>query len=145
MSENADMVDLERLRDNFSMLLEELEQKRARLQEIEAEVADQSHELDARKNLIEELQQTVAIWKEKYTSLNSRNSSSEPPVSTALPELTEEELQSLESVKDVSADHADGTVAIDMRKALLDAQKLARSPEGLSSAPRSALNRAKTC
>ena len=142
MSENADMVDLERLRDNFSMLLEELEQKRARLQEIEAEVAAQSHELDARKNLIEELQQTVAIWKEKYTSLNSRNSSSEPPISTALSEPPEEELQSLESVKNVSADH--GTVAIDMRKALLEAQKVARSPEGLSSEPRSAVNRAKT-
>ena len=103
----------------------QLEEKRNVISELEAYI-------DRHVNTLADLKESVATWKGKYAA----------PTATDLTKLLAEEPQPLESVEDISADYADGTVAIDMSKALFEAQKVARSPGGLSSEPRSAVNRA---
>ena len=216
MSENTRAANLERristtrerLTDlltewgaDFSMLPKELEEKRVRLQEVEAAAASQPHALeaaraalDARESLIEnlrgeaeraqvleaqleekrkviskleayierherkviskleayierhvsaltELRQSAANWKEKYAALNSPNPSSDATTISDLPQLAEEETEILENVEDVSADRTYRIAINEMRQRLMEANKVARSPKGLSSKPGSALSR----
>ena len=93
-------------------------------------------------NTLAELRQSVANLKVKSASRNSPDPSSESIITVAIPGLTEEE-QAPESAEEVSGELADGTVAMNMCKALSEAQRVARSPEGLFTEPRSAVNRAK--
>jgi len=137
------MAELEAVRaelDARKSLIESLRGDAGRAQALEAQlekkrdvISKLEAYIDRHVNTLADLQESVATWKGKYAA----------PTSTDLTELIEEEPQPLESAEDVSVGHADGTVAIDMRGALLEAEKVARSPGGLSSEPRSAVNRAK--
>ena len=94
----------------------QLEEKRAVIAKLEALI-------DRHAKSIVELQQTVGSWKAKYATLKSRDFAVESATSPALPELTGEELQSLESAEDVSGELTDATISIDMRKSLLKTQQ----------------------
>jgi hypothetical protein len=137
------MAELEAVRaelDARKSLIESLRGDAKRAQALEAQLEEKRDVIskleayiDRHVNTLADLQESVATWKGKYAA----------PTSTDPTELIEEEPQPLESAEDVSAGHADGTVAINMRKALLEAEKVARSSGGLPSEPRSAFNRAK--
>ncbi len=94
----------------------QLEEKRAVIAKLEALI-------DRHAKSIAELQRTAGSWKAKYAALKSRDFATESATSPALPELTGEELQSLESAEDVSGDLTDATVSIDMRNSLLNIQQ----------------------
>ena len=94
----------------------QLEEKRAVIAKLEALI-------DRHAKSIVEWQQTAGSWKAKYATLKSRDFAAESATSPALPKLTGEELQSLESAEDVSGELTDATISIDMRKSLLKTQQ----------------------
>lgn len=147
------MAELEAVRaelDARKSLIESLRGDAARALALEAQLEEKRNVIskleayiDQHVNTLVDLQESIATWKGKYAAPTSRSSSSDPLTSTDPTELIEEEPKPLESVEDVSTGHADETVSINMRKSLFEAQKVARSPEGLSNKPRSAVGRSK--
>ena len=97
----------------------QLEKKRDVVSKLEASI-------DRHVNALAESQQSVTTWKEKYASLKSSNPSSDATTTPVLPELTVEELQAQKSAEVVGSD---GTVAIDMREFLLEAEQMVGTKE----------------
>ena len=75
--------------------------------------------VDRHAGSIAELQQTSASWRAKYAALKSQNAALKSGTSPALPGLTGDELQSLDSAEDISGELTDETVSVDMRESLL--------------------------
>ena len=94
----------------------------AQLEEKRDVIAKLERSIDRHVDSIAELQQTVVSWRAKYAALKSQNLSAESGTSPALPELTGDELQSLDSAEDVSGELTDATVSVDMRKSLMNTQ-----------------------
>jgi hypothetical protein len=73
---------------------------------------------------IAELKRSVDTWKRKYQAATGAN----PTGTATLPGLTETDVRVIEHLeKAVEAGNSDATVAIDMRRALLEARRAAQA------------------
>jgi len=94
-----------------------LEQKREVIAELEASLNRHVH-------TITELKRSVDTWKRKYQAATG----AAPTGTATLPGLTETDVRVIEHLeKAVEAGNSDATVAIDMRRALLEARRAAQA------------------
>ena len=92
-----------------------LDEKREVIEQLEASI-------NRHANTIAELKRNAETWKRKYNSLKGA-----PPTetSTQVPALTETDVHAIQQLEKAAAGPADATIAIDMRRSLLEARRAA--------------------
>ena len=102
--------------DRARALEAQLEEKRDVISRLETSI-------DRHVSSIAELQETVAVWKAKYSELKMKKpavGSASLPASSAPSEAS---LHSLEDIEDLSGDLTEATISVDMRETLLKSQQ----------------------
>ena len=100
--------------DRVAALEAGLDEKREIIRQLEAT-------LNRHSNTIIELKRTGEAWKRKYQSVKGNSSTAETSVS--LPELSETDVRAIEQLEKTANAKPESTIAIDMRRSLLEARR----------------------
>jgi len=103
--------------DRGAALEASLEEKREIIRQLEAS-------LNRHSNTIIELKRSAEAWKRKYQSLKGGSSTAESTVS--VPTLSESDLRAIEALEKDGETTGESTIAIDMRRSLLEARRTAQ-------------------
>ena len=98
-----------------------LEEKRDIIEQLEASINRHS-------NTIAELRRSVEMWKRKYQAV--KGDSPTATTSVNLPTLSDTDVRVIEQIEKSSSGKADATIAIDMRRSLLEARRTAAQGNG---------------
>jgi chromosome segregation ATPase len=102
--------------DRVAALQASLEEKRDVIEQLEASINRHS-------NTIGELRRTVETWKRKYQAV--KGDSPTATTSINLPSLSETDVRVIEQIEKSASGKTDATIAIDMRRSLLEARRTA--------------------
>ena len=103
--------------DRATALEAGLDEKREIIRQLEAT-------LNRHSNTIIELKRSAEAWKRKYQSAKGLSSTAETSVS--LPELSDTDVRAIEELEKTSDAKPESTIAIDMRRSLLEARRTAQ-------------------
>ena len=98
-----------------------LEEKRDIVEQLETSISRHS-------NTIAELRRSVDTWKRKYQAL--KGDSPTATTSVNLPSLSDTDVRVIEAIEKTGAGKNDATIAIDMRRSLLEARRTAAQGNG---------------
>ena len=98
-----------------------LEEKRETIEQLEAAINRNS-------NTIAELRRSAESWKHKYQSLKSDNGTATTAVN--MPTLSDTDVRVIEQLEQTGNAKQDATIAIDMRRSLLEARRAAANGKG---------------
>lgn len=98
-----------------------LEEKRDIIEQLEASINRHS-------NTIAELRRSVDMWKRKYQAV--KGDSPTATTSVNLPTLSDTDVRVIEQIEKSSSGKPDSTIAIDMRRSLLEARRTAAQGNG---------------
>jgi chromosome segregation ATPase len=107
--------------ERVAALQASLEEKRDIIEQLEASINRHS-------NTIAELRRSVDTWKRKY--LMARGDSPTATTSVNLPLLSDTDVRVIEHIEKTSNGKTDATIAIDMRRSLLEARRTAAQGNG---------------
>jgi predicted RNase H-like nuclease (RuvC/YqgF family) len=107
--------------DRAAGLEPSLEEKREIIQQLEASINRHSH-------TITELKRGAEGWKRKYQAL--KGGSSTAATSVSMPALSETDVRAIEQLEKTMEPKGDATIAIDMRRSLLEARRAAAQGSG---------------
>jgi chromosome segregation ATPase len=102
--------------DRVAALQASLEEKRDVIEQLEASINRHS-------NTIAELRRTVETWKRKYQA--AKGDSPTATTSINLPSLSDTDVRVIEQIEKSASGKTDATIAIDMRRSLLEARRTA--------------------
>jgi chromosome segregation ATPase len=102
--------------ERVTALQASLEEKREIVEQLEASINRHS-------NTIAELRRSVEMWKRKYHGL--RGDSPTATTSVNLPQLSDTDVRVIEQVEKAAKGKTEATIAIDMRRSLLEARRTA--------------------
>jgi chromosome segregation ATPase len=102
--------------DRVTALQSSLEEKREIIEQLEASIGRHS-------NTIAELRRSVDTWKRKYQAV--KGDSPTATTSVNLPSLSDTDVRVIEQIEKTSGGKTDATIAIDMRRSLLEARRTA--------------------
>ncbi|HUQ52634.1 MAG TPA: hypothetical protein VM692_10455 [Gammaproteobacteria bacterium] len=102
--------------ERVSALQASLEEKRDIIEQLEASINRHS-------NTIAELRRSVDTWKRKYHAV--KGDSPTATTSVNLPSLSDTDVRVIEQIEKASGGKTDATIAIDMRRSLLEARRTA--------------------
>jgi chromosome segregation protein len=100
----------------------------ATLQEKQEIIAQLEAAMNRHSNTIAELRRSVDTWKRKYQAL--KGDSPTATTSINLPSLSDTDVRVIEQIEKSSGGKTDATVAIDMRRSLLEARRTAAKANG---------------
>jgi chromosome segregation ATPase len=103
--------------DRAAALETGLDEKREIIRQLEAT-------LNRHSNTIIELKRSAEAWKRKYQSAKGNSSTAETSVS--LPELSDTDVRAIEQLEKTTDAKPESTIAIDMRRSLLEARRTAQ-------------------
>jgi chromosome segregation ATPase len=107
--------------DRVAALQASLDEKRDAVEQLEASISRNS-------NTIAELRRSVDTWKRKYQAL--RGDSPTATTSVNLPSLSDTDVRVIEQIEKAGGGKTDATIAIDMRRSLLEARRTAAQGSG---------------
>ncbi len=107
--------------DRATALEAGLDEKREIIRQLEAS-------LNRHSNTIIELKRSAEAWKRKYQSAKGNSSTAETSVS--LPTLSDTDVRAIEQLEKTSDAKPESTIAIDMRRSLLEARRTAAQGGG---------------
>ena len=107
--------------ERVTALQSSLEEKRQIVEQLEATINRHS-------NTIAELRRSVEMWKRKYQAV--RGDSGTATTSINLPSLSETDVRVIEQLDKTGAGKNEATIAIDMRRSLLEARRTAAQGNG---------------
>jgi chromosome segregation ATPase len=102
--------------DRVTALQASLEEKREIIEQLEASIGRHS-------NTIAELRRSVDTWKRKYQA--AKGDSPTATTSVNLPSLSDTDVRVIEQIEKTAGGKTDATIAIDMRRSLLEARRTA--------------------
>jgi chromosome segregation ATPase len=102
--------------DRVSALEKALDEKREVIEHLERTINRQS-------SSIAELKRSADIWKSKYQSVKGESSTAATSIN--IPSLSETDVRAIEHIEKQVDGKADATIAIDMRRSLLEARRAA--------------------
>jgi chromosome segregation ATPase len=106
--------------ERVSALQASLEEKREIIEQLEASINRHS-------NTIAELRRSVETWKRKYQAV--KGDSPTATTSINLPQLSDTDVRVIEEIEKAGGGKNDATIAIDMRRSLLEARRTAQGNE----------------
>jgi chromosome segregation ATPase len=106
--------------ERVTALQASLAEKRDIIEQLEASINRHS-------NTIAELRRSVDTWKRKYQAV--KGDSPTATTSVNLPSLSDTDVRVIEQIEKTSGGKADATIAIDMRRSLLEARRTASQTE----------------
>ena len=101
----------------------------ARLEEKSEVIEQLEGSINRHANTIAELKRSVEGWKRKYQAAQGGGSSSGSTTSVSMPVLSDTDVRAIESLEKKGEAKSDSTIAIDMRRSLLEARRTAQSNE----------------
>jgi chromosome segregation ATPase len=107
--------------DRVAALQSSLDEKREIIEQLEASISRHS-------NTIAELRRSADTWKRKYHAV--KGDSPTATTSINLPSLSDTDVRVIEELENVPASKADATIAIDMRRSLLEARRTVAKAHG---------------
>ena len=107
--------------DRVATLETGLDEKREIIRQLEAT-------LNRHSNTIIELKRSAEAWKRKYQSAKGNSSTAE--TSVTLPELSDTDVRAIEQLDKTAEAKSESTIAIDMRRSLLEARRTAAKGGG---------------
>jgi chromosome segregation ATPase len=107
--------------ERVAALQASLEEKRDIVEQLETSISRHS-------NTIAELRRSVDTWKRKYQAL--KGDSPTATTSINLPSLSDTDVRVIEAIEKTGAGKNDATIAIDMRRSLLEARRTAAQGNG---------------
>jgi chromosome segregation ATPase len=107
--------------ERVTALQASLEEKREIIEQLEASIGRHS-------NTIAELRRTADTWRRKYQALKGESPTATTSVN--LPSLSDTDVRVIEQVEKISGGKNDATIAIDMRRSLLEARRTAAQGSG---------------
>ncbi len=90
--------------------------------------ASSRRRLNRHSNTIIELKRSAEAWKRKYQSVKGNSSTAETSVS--LPELSDSDVLAIQQLEKTADAKPESTIAIDMRRSLLEARRTAAQGGG---------------
>jgi DNA repair exonuclease SbcCD ATPase subunit len=107
--------------ERVAALQASLDEKRDIVEQLETSISRHS-------NTIAELRRSVDMWKRKYLAL--KGDSPTATTSVSLPSLSDTDVRVIEAIEKTGAGKNDATIAIDMRRSLLEARRTAAQGNG---------------
>jgi chromosome segregation ATPase len=107
--------------DRVAVLQSSLDEKREIIEQLEASISRHS-------NTIAELRRSADTWKRKYHAV--KGDSPTATTSINLPSLSDTDVRVIEELENVPVSKADATIAIDMRRSLLEARRTVAKAHG---------------
>jgi chromosome segregation ATPase len=107
--------------DRVATLQASLEEKRETIEQLEAS-------MNRHSNTVAELRRSAEHWKRKYHSLIGDSGTATTSVS--MPTLSDTDVRVIEQIEKVTENKTDSTIAIDMRRSLLEARRTAAQGSG---------------
>jgi chromosome segregation ATPase len=104
--------------DRVATLQKSLDEKREIIEQLETSISRHS-------STITELRRSVDTWKRKYQDVKGQSPASAATSAVNLPTLSDTDVRVIEQIEKASGGAPDATIAIDMRRSLLEARRTA--------------------